>query len=257
MSKKVLLVGINKYQLPGNNLNGCINDINAIHNELITHYGYQPEQIKMLSDGQATKQGILEALEWLVVDSEEATFHYSGHGTQFEDQNGQDIQALCPHDIQDENTVITDKQLHDIFHKIPLSSKLYFIADCCHSGTIDRDLSLPINTLHRTMMIPKFITVPGVKKSKKKGIGRRQLMVSSRHVLLSGCMDDQTSADAYFEGKPHGALTYAFTKHLEKNRQVNWTNMHAQIVPWLKNNGFHQTPQLSGPPDLLNQVVFS
>ena len=67
--KKALLVGINKYMTPGNDLNGCVNDISEAHTLLCRVYGFDADNIRALADERATQQAILERLEWLVADA--------------------------------------------------------------------------------------------------------------------------------------------------------------------------------------------
>ena len=41
MAKKALIVGINKYRLPGANLQGCVNDVTNIRDILIKYLGFK------------------------------------------------------------------------------------------------------------------------------------------------------------------------------------------------------------------------
>ena len=84
-NKYAVLVGINHYvALQGNDLQGCVNDVNNMWELLTKHYGYDPDNIRMICDDRATQQNILERLEWLVTiakPGDELVFHYSGHGS--------------------------------------------------------------------------------------------------------------------------------------------------------------------------------
>ncbi|KAI9342349.1 caspase domain-containing protein [Obelidium mucronatum] len=61
---------------------------------------------------------------------------------------------------------------------------------------------------------------------------------------LSGCRDEQTSADATFDGKASGALTYAILKSLEANRNLSYEELLLQLRGFMKGE-FSQIPQLS------------
>ena len=74
------------------------------------------------------------------------------------------------------------------------------------------------------------------------------------HILLSGCKDEQTSADAYIGGKYQGALTWALTSAVKENPDINWYDIHGKIVEKLK--VYTQDPQLSGNTKLLNRKLF-
>ena len=63
MNNKALLVGINDYPNPNNNLRGCINDIVDMEYFITTkNKVYTKENIKTLTDSRATKKSILDHL---------------------------------------------------------------------------------------------------------------------------------------------------------------------------------------------------
>nr|NJM02119.1 caspase family protein [Desulfobacula sp.] len=41
MANKALLVGVNKYMLPGSDLQGCVNDITNIRDVLLKYFGFR------------------------------------------------------------------------------------------------------------------------------------------------------------------------------------------------------------------------
>ncbi len=63
MNNKALLVGINAYPNPNNNLRGCINDVVDMENFITSKYKvYSKDNIKKLTDSRATKKDILDHL---------------------------------------------------------------------------------------------------------------------------------------------------------------------------------------------------
>jgi len=50
MAKRTVLIGINKYQIPGSDLNGCVNDVKNLSSALKTHYGFTDKDITTLTD---------------------------------------------------------------------------------------------------------------------------------------------------------------------------------------------------------------
>src|SRR5690349_4891089 len=95
MTKRALLIGINYYKTPNNQLNGCINDVNEIK-LLLLQLGYKAANIVMMTDKfsgilEPTKKNILAQIDLLVskvVAGDTVMLHYSGHGTQIYDMNG-------------------------------------------------------------------------------------------------------------------------------------------------------------------------
>jgi uncharacterized caspase-like protein len=86
MKNKALLVGINKYPDPRNELRGCINDILDMEHFISERNKiYAKENIKKLTDAEATKKGIVSQIKWLIEGAQpgdQLLFHYSGHGAQ-------------------------------------------------------------------------------------------------------------------------------------------------------------------------------
>lgn len=90
---------------------------------------------------QPTKQNVLRAMHWLVKDARpnDALFHYSGHGGQTKDFDGDEPdgydEVIYPVDFR-QTGHITDDEMHRIMVR-PLQAgvRLTAIFDSCHSGT--------------------------------------------------------------------------------------------------------------------------
>ncbi|KAM7194596.1 Caspase domain containing protein [Rhypophila sp. PSN 637] len=145
--RKALLVGINYFSQRGQ-LRGCINDVRNMSSYLVENFGYKREDMVILTDdqqnpmSQPTKQNILRAMHWLVKDArpnDSLFFHYSGHGGQTKDLDGDEEdgfdEVIYPVDFRQVGH-ITDDEMHRIMVR-PLSSgvRLTAIFDSCHSGT--------------------------------------------------------------------------------------------------------------------------
>lgn len=79
-------------------------------------------------------------------------------------------------------------------------------------------------------------------------------------ILLSGCSDNQTSADAKFNNKANGALTKIFIEIYEnymKNDVPNVVKFLDDIRLSIKNNKFSQIPQLSSETPFTNNRKFN
>jgi len=260
--KKALLVGINKYRPDLNaDLRGCVNDVENMRHMLIKLFGFKPENIRVIIDERATRHNIIKRLRWLLKGArkgDELVFHYSGHGSQIRDRNGDELddqldEILCPHDLDWERP-LSDDILAKIFKKLPKGVNLTMLCDSCHSGTMTRGLDNPI------YRAPRFITPPFDIRCRSLGrevptrrMGKKP-KGSQRHVLLSGCMDYQTSADAYINNVYQGAFTWAFTSAVKDNPNITWREAHKEVLTKL--GGYPQQPQLSGDKSLLDRKVF-
>lgn len=124
MAKKALLVGINKYKIPGADLNGCVNDVTNVRNVLLKYFGFTTKDIRVVVDERATKKNIISRLNWLVDKTkagDSLLFHYSGHGSQVVDRDGDELkdkmdEIICPHDMDWDRNFITDDELNSIFN---------------------------------------------------------------------------------------------------------------------------------------------
>jgi hypothetical protein len=143
--RKSLLISIN-YTGSENELNGCHKDVENVA-EFIKYRGYQdtPQDQVVLRDDLTeeylpTGHNILAAMDWLV--SEEHTtcfFHYSGHGGQINDPNRKRpsglLDTIVPVDFEDNGQIDSDMLHQHLVTKLPPSSTLFLILDCCHSGS--------------------------------------------------------------------------------------------------------------------------
>ena len=94
--KRALLIGINTYApdektakekgSEWNNLKGTVNDVNSIQSILMSsRFGFHREDIVVLKESQATREGILNAISDLInhcKSGDLVLIYYSGHGDQ-------------------------------------------------------------------------------------------------------------------------------------------------------------------------------
>jgi hypothetical protein len=242
MSKKALLIGINYYDTPSAGLNGCINDVVNIRNMLIDAYGYESANITMLRDDSAannkpTAANILKQLVSIVSQSAslgQIWIHYSGHGSQIYDINGDERdsmdEVIVPCDFTSYG-VITDDTVFSIVKQSKCPTVLIF--DSCNSGTVC-DLAWNFNALSGTQV--------SVVKTNNSTI------INPNIFCFSGCRDEQTSADIYNNSSAQacGALTTAFIESLRLNKHnVDVKTLYLSIVAYLKQMGMEQIPQFS------------
>lgn len=274
-SKFALLIGINKYNPDLDaNLNGCVNDVRSLYEILTDTYNFPHDNIRIITDYRATYNNIYDRIEWLLshnVPGDELVLHYSGHGSQIRDRGDMDElndsmdEILCPTDLDWDNP-FTDDSIRHLFDMKGEGVNLTFICDSCHSGSISRSLIQPgSNDFEK----PKFINPPvdiklreGVKPLKIQKFAaltsyQKEISTSQSHVLLSGCRDDQTSSDAYIDGRWQGALTASLIKAIKINPNRDWTTIHADIIAYLNEHEYSQRPQLSGDDSLVKgRIIF-
>ncbi|WKZ15521.1 MAG: caspase family protein [Candidatus Jettenia caeni] len=245
--KKALLVGINEYSDADASLYGCINDVNLMHDLLLKHYSF--DHISTLKDEQASFENITISLRQLVSDvlpNDTILFHYSGHGSQVPDYDNDEKdyldECLCPYEL-DWNNMITDDILKDIFKDVHCHAVL--ILDSCHSGTMLRNLSETNSTRPRFLHPPLSILNRNGQRNWR--VKRLNNITAHDTILITGCKERQTSADAYIPeiAKYHGALTYYLDQALLKSKyNVSYSSLVSQTRKLLRTQKFDQIPQL-------------
>jgi len=139
-----LFVGISDYPGEGNDLPYTASDATRVRDALVNGVGMRPADGIVLTDAQATRDGVRRALARLAQQSTERTtfvFFYSGHGNQVPRAGGPD--AADP-DGRDETLSlydgdITDDEfagLMDAFR----GGRQMLVIDACYSGGFSKDV---------------------------------------------------------------------------------------------------------------------
>jgi hypothetical protein len=275
MKREALLVGINDYN-GVNDLQGCINDVTNVRSVLKTFFGFENTDIRVLTDSRATKQNILSRLEKMVrnaVSGDYLIFHFSGHGSQIRDREGDELadhmdELICPCDMNWDDGFISDDMFSDILQQLKKGVRMEILLDSCHSGTGTRDM-MPfwtsgqsnVNFSHyRYLKPPADIECrylgdeESLEPSKSFSTDKE---ITLNHILWAGCKDSQTSADALIDGNYNGAFSYYFCKHVrESSGNITRADLHTRVKNSLKYNHFSQVPQLECKEALRGENIF-
>lgn len=242
--KKALLIGIN-YRKTSSELNGCINDVNSVKELLTTKFRYDEDNITMITDDtkkKPTKKNIIKEMKNIIKSSNEGDeiwIHYSGHGTYVkdtnDDENDGNDEGLVPLDFKTSGLILDD-DLKVILSGLDTKCTCVMFFDCCHSGTCC-DLSYCYDGSFTS----------------KIDEGK----VSANVILISGCKDDQTSADASINNKWSGAMTFYLLKVLNDNKYtIRLGKLLNDLKDELKKNDYTQYPILSSSRPINMQKLF-
>lgn len=242
--KYALFVGINAYQ--GAPLKGCVNDAKNLQRALASQYGFPVENTTLLTDYDATRNGILSNLK-TYQDKAQAgdifVFTYSGHGTLFPDSRSEEQDesdtvsmegfypadkydsAICPIDLRDTSSsrpwrnLILDDELFEIFSGFTdKGAMVIFLSDSCHSGTLARSfgstaLQPPKTANARFLPYSKVVNLQGIPKpTKQRKVQRRSSDANGLLIVLSGSKDNEFSLD--YPDSATGTTNGLFTKTL-------------------------------------------
>ena len=79
-----------------------------------------------------------------------------------------------------------------------------------------------------------------------------------QEMLITGCRDTQTSADAHIGGSFNGALTYYLVESIkEANGELTYRQLQQRTAAKLKSEDFDQVPQLEGQRTAFNRPFLS
>jgi hypothetical protein len=158
-NRYALLIGIGDYPQDSgwNKIHGD-NDVSIIKT-LLLEQGFVEDNIMVLKNAEATKSGILSAMDQLrgkAQTGDVVYIQFSGHGQQVTDLNGDEEdhfdEAWIPYDAkkkyvageyEGQNHILDDelnKYLNGLRSKVGIRGKIVLVADACHSGSGSRGL---------------------------------------------------------------------------------------------------------------------
>ena len=244
IKKNALLIGCN-YVGTNNELYGCINDVANIQNKLKTQYGFN--NILIMTDNTSkkpTKANILDELKKLLTNAnsgDKLFLAFSGHGTSIKDRNGDEKDGLDEMFVPLDLNCISDDEIKTfINNNLKKDVTLFALFDCCHSGTI-LDLRY------------QYVDSENYDNASEN---TKETETIGNVIMISGCRDSQTSADAYINSQSQGAMTWAFLDTVNKNPNVTWKDLITTMRSSLKTSKYQQIPQLSSGKklDLTTQI---
>ena len=233
LNKAALLIGSN-YPNTNSQLFGCINDINFLKDKLSNTYGYN--KFNILTDDTSvkpTRDNILSNFRNFLSSSKAGDFlffGFSGHGSQTRDTNGDEIDKIDETIVGCDLKDVTDDELKKIItDNVKSNVTLFCVFDSCHSGTV---LDLKYQYLD-SLNYNSFSE------------NNTNLETNGNVIMISGCMDSQTSNDTNILGVYRGAMLWSFLDTINKNSSISYVDLLTNMRETLRKSGHSQIPQLS------------
>lgn len=230
---RALLVGIDKYASI-TQLDGAVADMRDIERAL-KKSGVPAGNIKALPDLEATRVAFVGAMEKLVADSASgdlAIISFSGHGMRvpandlwkkYEGTDGlseEFVLANYKNSGPGTQEGVMNKEMKAWLARLDAKNvDVIFVADTCHGGGLARSVSLdaPTMKIRETKDRPKegenkFVPIKMTEKEMATNVQ------DLAHVsFLAGADRKHVVPEVTINGKPRGALSYAFAQAIEGN----------------------------------------
>lgn len=222
--KRALLIGINQYDAKEESngwlpLHGCINDVELQKELLIHRFGFAPQDIVTLTDLDATRSNIADAIATHLVaqtlPNDLVIVHFSGHGSRLGNYNTLvPVDSGLPQNLENLRD-ITEQEWQGWLQAIATDRILNII----DAGFYYPNVSAIGNFRLRSRVGLKNWQPPTVAEPNEQPINQKLIGTT-----LRAAAGDMLCADAQWSGFSSGAFTYALVQQL-------W-----QIVPATKIN---------------------
>jgi metacaspase-1 len=268
----IIAVGTYKAQSAWNRL-ASVTDL-ILMKEMLLKQQFPVANILTIQDSEATKAGIKRKFLQLIASAnigDKIVIHFSGHGQQVSDLNGDEAdnldEALVPYDAPSEwkdpqyrfDKHITDDEINDWIEqlkiKIGKEGHILLILDSCHSGTASRGQAAVRG--HKAPLIlaqnqEKIITYNSqgsdyFESSNKASEGKFVMLTAT----TASQVNYQTKTT---DGKDIGSLTYAVVKAFQNiQKEASYQNLFTSVSNNLHAMQQPQTPTIEGD---INAQVF-
>jgi hypothetical protein len=224
----------------------------------------------VVRDKAANKEGILSAMRNFrdrCKPGDIVLVHYSGHGQQIADNNGDEPDGLdealvawgAPAEYY--NGYNGEKHLRDdefnellldIRGKIGSKGNMLVVVDACHSGTISRGVAKKRGG--KAPLVPPGYQINSPKREDGSGYAaktRGQAQSIAPMVLISASSFDEENSETFDErGVGIGSLSYAMAKSLSKvGENYSYRSLFADVLGVMNEKVPQQTPMVEGDVD--------
>jgi hypothetical protein len=226
--------------------------------------GFQSSNIAILQDAAATKEAIVQSIETLIKTSNKGdivVIHFSSHGQQIEDDNGDELdgydEAIVAYgapayyeEDYDFSQHLRDDELEVLLerlrHKVGRDGDVIVFADACHSGTVSRGAVSRggVPAYQRPGYIPGSGKADvGLYQQKSERYNARDL---APIVVISASQASQVNYE--YEGA--GSLSTAISRSVDKlNKNMSYRSFFSQILKEMSIMAPTQKPAIEGDID--------
>jgi hypothetical protein len=259
-----LIIAVGDYQTrTGWSKISSVNDVPLIKGALMKQ-NFKEENIVVLEDAVATKAGIMAAIKDLkarIQQGDVVVIHYSGHGQQMFDDNGEEIddldESIVPYDAlvdyipnryEGQNHIRDDELgniIADFRNKLGKDGQLLVLLDSCHSGSASRG--------GKARGGKGYFAPEGWEPASNNKMSNSGLLEivkvkedAAPFVMFTGASADQLN----YEYEGYGSLSFAFSKAMnELGSDFTYRKLFSSIAANMNVISPNQTPTMEGDAD--------
>jgi len=269
-NKKALLFGLNYTNTPYR-LFGCIQDVSNLRSYLqgLSYSVTMFTDATVVRPTMQTMKTQLTTFLGSLGPNDTAFIWFSGHGTLMSGN----VNAWVPLDFQTQG-FLPESFITPLLRSTNSSARVVIGSDSCYSGSManlrydleptlasrpiaGRGLEEPFEVVAKTVVdhrsVPEDHGVPHTRdflNTNLKSVQNyrlydtNQLSIGASVLHISGCRDNQTSADAYIDAATQGAMTWSFLKSI-RTSGLSVGQLQDLMRASLKSKRFSQVPQFS------------
>jgi hypothetical protein len=252
MAKKqlfALFASINAYTNGIRPLNGCIADMQALHDYLLRQseaidstFDFHP---LILKNEAATRQAVIDGFQHFAKAGVDdiCLFYFSGHGSridskEFWESTDGKIEAIVCYD-----SCVVGKELSVLIHETTHGNPdRHFLAvmDCCHSGGNTKSTLLESVAIRLSMPNRYPATIQeyyGFDRGAYMPNGKGQFSTpKGKHIQIAACRNYQTAKEVVIGAEIRGAFTASLIEVLEtNNRMLSYSDLEDRIARKIDN----------------------
>lgn len=253
-TKHALLIGISDYKISGLvSLKGPENDLWLMKKVLLDKFQFKEKDITILKNKNATHTLLEKAFSQLACKIHDGDFvyiHYSGHGSQTPDKDGDEYpgevdQTWVPYGSR--STIMKGKDQFDIpddelyLWLVPIFEKtehVVFVSDSCYSATVTRGEVLGIRSVPPDTREFPFLTKTSRDEDFNGGI------------RIGAVQDSGIACEGAFNGETYGLFSWYWAHALLQAQPGDtWGDVFKRTRIKVTRHFECQRPQFHGDPD--------
>ena len=251
-----LLVGVNDYGPDIESLDGCLNDVDLLHEYLNRRVGSPALAVQVLKNNDATRANVISQFRSHLGQARSgdvALFQFCGHGARWASNaafresfpDGKDEGLVCSDSRQPGGYDLADKELAVLIAEVAGNgAHVAVLFDCCHSGSGTRDVSavrgLKPRLTHEVTTERPLDTYLDGHYSRLRETRQPLFVPTGRHILLAACERGQLAQ----ETPGHGLFTSTLIDVLEKSGgDLSYADLFVRCRAAVRSRAFDQDPQ--------------